>query len=81
MLDHLVSLYLSVLLSFTCSSSLSLFLGLDQLMQERDQLAAKYGESDADPSVYDKRSSSMNLTQATNSQDDEGEEGEISESD
>ena len=50
-------------------------------MQERDQLAAKYGESDADPSVYDKRSSSMNLTQATNSQDDEGEEGEISESD
>lgn len=70
--------------------SLALLLGhqeIDQLFQERDQIIAKLGEmsrsgdNDVDPSGYDKRSSSMNSTQATNSQDDEGEEGEISESD
>jgi hypothetical protein len=57
---------------------------MDQLVNEREQLLAKLneisdgGEVDDDQSTHGKRSAP---TKAINSQDDEDEEGEISESD
>lgn len=64
---------------------------MDQLVSKRDKLLAQLneisGSGDADDnssSTQDKRSLSTNYpneTKSTNSQEDEGEEGEISESD
>ncbi|CAF0923602.1 unnamed protein product [Rotaria sp. Silwood1] len=64
---------------------------MDQLFIKRDKLLAQLNEisgsvdNDEDlSSAHDKRSLSTNYsneTKPTNSQDDEGEEGEISESD
>ncbi len=65
---------------------------MDQLFLERDKLLAKLNEisdggdvdEDHPSSLNDKRSISTNHSNPTkpiNSQDDEGEEGEISESD
>jgi hypothetical protein len=63
---------------------------MDQLFIEREKLLAKLneisdtGDIEEDQSSQDKRSistSHSNQTKPVNSQDDEGEEGEISESD
>jgi hypothetical protein len=61
---------------------------MDQLFLERDKLLAKLNEisdsgdiNESTSSLNEKRSISTNQTKPINSQDDEGEEGEISESD
>jgi hypothetical protein len=63
---------------------------MDQLVLERDKLLAKLNEIsdgneiDGDQSSHDKRSiptNHSNQTKSIHSQEDEGEEGEISESD